>query len=82
MEIERPASLVKQGNLILFSTSLKVSDFLIPNFYSIERLDPENAKEKGYQRLLNKGRARKLAEYIISGLDTKDAFLPTSIFPE
>lgn len=80
MEIERPASLVKQGNLILFSTSLKVSDFLIPNFYSIERLDPENAKEKGYQRLLNKGRARKLAEYIISGLDTKDAFLPTSIF--
>ena len=80
MEIERPASLVKQGNLILFSTSLKVSDFLIPNFYSIERLDPENAKEKGYQRLLNKGRAKKLAEYIISGLDTKDAFLPTSIF--
>ena len=32
MEIERPASLVKQGNLILFSTSLKVSDFLILTF--------------------------------------------------
>jgi DGQHR domain-containing protein len=78
--ITRPASLVKQGNLLLYATSLKVSDFLIPNFYSIERLDPENANEKGYQRLLNKGRAKKLADYIVSGQNTKDAFLPTSVF--
>jgi DGQHR domain-containing protein len=78
--ITRPASLVKQGKLSLYATSLKVSDFLIPNFYSIERLDPENANEKGYQRLLNKGRAKKLAEYIVSGQSTKDAFLPTSVF--
>lgn len=79
-KIIRPASLVKQGNLTLYATSLKVSDLLIKNFYSIERLDPENANEKGYQRLLNKGRAKKLAEYIISGQDSKDSFLPTSIF--
>jgi len=78
--IIRPASLIKQGNLTLYATSLKVSELVIPGFYSIERLDPENAKEKGYQRLLNKGRAKKLADYIISGQDTKDAFLPTSIF--
>jgi DGQHR domain-containing protein len=78
--ITRPASLVRQGNLSLYATSLKVSDFLIPNFYSIERLDPENANEKGYQRLLNKGRAKKLADYIVSGQNTKDAFLPTSVF--
>jgi DGQHR domain-containing protein len=78
--ITRPASLVKQGNLSLYATSLKVSDFLIPNFYSIERLDPENANEKGYQRLLNKGRAKKLADYIVSGQNTKDSFLPTSVF--
>jgi hypothetical protein len=78
--IIRPASLIKQGNLILYATSLKVSDLLITNFYSIDRLDPENANEKGYQRILNKGRAKKLADYIISGQDTKDAFLPTSIF--
>jgi DGQHR domain-containing protein len=78
--IKRPASLVRQGNLSLYATSLKVSDFLIPNFYSIERLDPENANEKGYQRLLNKGRAKKLADYIVSGQNTKDAFLPTSVF--
>jgi DGQHR domain-containing protein len=79
-KITRPASLVKQGNLTLYATSLKVSDLIIPNFYSIERLDPENANEKGYQRLLNKGRAKKLADYIISGQEARDAFLPTSIF--
>lgn len=78
--ITRPASMVKQGDLTLYATSLKVSDLLIPNFYSIERLDPENASEKGYQRLLNKARAKKLADYIIAGQETRDAFLPTSIF--
>jgi len=78
--ITRSASLIQQGNLVLYATSLKVSDLLIPNFYSIDRLDPENANEKGYQRILNKGRAKKLADYIISGQDTKDAFLPTSVF--
>jgi DGQHR domain-containing protein len=79
-KITRPASLVKQGNLTLYATSLKVSDLLIPNFYSIERLDPDNANEKGYQRLLNKGRAKKLADYIVEGQKIRDAFLPTSIF--
>lgn len=78
--IVRPVSLVKQGDLTLYATSLKVSDLIIPNFYSIERLDPENASERGYQRLLNKSRARKLADYIVAGQETKDAFLPTSIF--
>jgi DGQHR domain-containing protein len=29
---------------------------------------------------LNKGRAKKLADYIVAGQETKDAFLPTSIF--
>lgn len=79
-KITRPASIVKQGDLTLYTTSLKVADLLIPNFYSIERLDPEFANEKGYQRLLNKGRAKKLADYVIAGQDTRDAFLPTSIF--
>lgn len=79
-KITRPASLIRQGDLTLYATSLKVSDLIIPNFYSIERLDPDNANEKGYQRLLNKGRAKKLANYIVAGQETRDAFLPTSIF--
>jgi len=79
-KITRPASLIKQGNLTLYATSLKVSDLLMPNFYSIELLDPENADIRGYQRLLNKQRAKKLADYIVSGQESRDAFLPTSIF--
>lgn len=79
-KIVRPAALIRQGQLTLYSTSLKVSDLLIPNFYSVETLDPEDNNDKGYQRLLNKARAKRLADYIIEGQETKDAFLPTSIF--
>ncbi|HZH91373.1 MAG TPA: DGQHR domain-containing protein [Pyrinomonadaceae bacterium] len=78
--IVRPAALVKQGQLTLYSTSLKVSDLLIPGFYSVETLDPESENDKGYQRLLNRSRAKRLADYIVSGQETKDAFLPTSVF--
>ena len=79
-KIVRPAALVKQGQLTLYSTSLKVSDLLIQNFYNVETLDPDDDNDKGYQRLLNKARAKRLADYIINGQETKDAFLPTSIF--
>lgn len=79
-KIIRPAALVKQGALTLYVTSLKVSDLLISGFYSVETLDPEDPRDKGYQRLLNKTRAKKLADYIIGGQETNDAFLPTSIF--
>jgi len=76
--ITRAASLVRQGDLTLYATSLKVSDLLEPNFYSIDRLDPQN--DKGYQRVLNENRAKKLCNYILGGLEKRDAFLPTSIF--
>ncbi len=78
--IVRPAALIKQGQLTLYSTSLKVSDLLIPNFYNVETLDPDDENDKGYQRLLNKARAKRLADYIAEGQESKDAFLPTSIF--
>lgn len=78
--ITRPAAIVKQGALTLYATSLKVSDLLIPNFYSVETLDPDDSDDKGYQRLLNKARAKRLADYILGGQESKDAFLPTSIF--
>lgn len=78
--ITRPAALVTQGKLRLYTTSLRVSDLLIDGFYSIERLDPENPSDRGYQRLLNKARAKKLADYLIEGQESQDAFLPTSVF--
>ena len=55
--ITRPAALVRQGSLKLYSTSLKVSDLKRPNFYTISKLDPADAGP-GYQRLLNEGRAK------------------------
>ena len=49
-------------------------------FYKIETLDPDDINDRGYQRLLNKTRAKKLADYIVKGQDSHDAFLPTSVF--
>jgi DGQHR domain-containing protein len=77
--ITRPAALIRQGSLTLYATSLKVSDLKRPNFYTISKLDPDDAGP-GYQRLLNEGRAKRLAEYLVDGQIEKDAFLPTSIF--
>lgn len=74
------AAKVHQGSLVLYTTSMKVGDLITDGFYSVETLDPESADDNGYQRLLNKARAKKLADYVIRGQDNKDAFLPTSVF--
>jgi len=78
-KIKVSAARIKQGNLTLYTASIKVSDLLSENFYSIERLDPNNQRA-GYQRVLNETRAKKLAKYLISGLEAGDSFIPTSIF--
>lgn len=74
-----PAARVQQGTLSLFTTAIRVGDLLQPGFYTVETLDPDNS-DKGYQRLLNTARAKRLADYILAGQDTQDAFLPTSVF--
>jgi DGQHR domain-containing protein len=78
--IKIAAARIRQGALTLYATSMKVSDLLSEGFYSVETLDPEDSNDKGYQRLLNRGRAKKLADYIVKGQDSHDAFLPTSVF--
>ncbi|WOS65838.1 DGQHR domain-containing protein [Sinorhizobium fredii] len=75
-----PAARVRQGDLTLYATALKVRDLIRPGFYTVETLDPTDMDDKGYQRLLNKSRARKLADYVVKGQDARDAFLPTSVF--
>ena len=80
MELRLPAAKVQQGDLTLFSTAIKVKSLIQDNFYSVETLDPSGGSDSGYQRLLNKARARKLADYIVKGQDNQDAFLPTSVF--
>jgi DGQHR domain-containing protein len=59
---------------------MKVRDLVSDKFYSVETLDPEDKSDNGYQRLLNTARAKRLADYIVKGQDSKDAFLPTSVF--
>ena len=79
-KINIPAARVRQGDLLLYTTSMKVRDLMSDGFYSVEALDPEDTESKGYQRLLNRARARKLADYVLKGQDSNDAFLPTSVF--
>ncbi|MCS1411374.1 MAG: hypothetical protein M2R45_04574 [Verrucomicrobia subdivision 3 bacterium] len=78
--ITAPAARITQGNLKLFSTSLKVETLLQPDFCSVDRLDPKTPDHSGYQRLLSTARAKKLAGYILAGQEQMDAFLPTSVF--
>lgn len=80
VSISIPAARVRQGGLTLYSTALKVSDLIRQGFYAVETLDPEDDDDKGYQRILNKARAKKLADYVVKGQDAEDAFLPTSVF--
>jgi DGQHR domain-containing protein len=58
---------------------MKVRQLVSDGFYSVETLDPEDTNDKGYQRLLNTARAKKLADYIVKGQPSQDAFLPTSV---
>lgn len=76
--VERPAAKIRQGNLVLYTTSLRVSDLRRPNFYAIETLDPDEGT--GYQRVLNEARAKRLADYLLAGHKALEAFLPTSVF--
>jgi DGQHR domain-containing protein len=78
--IKIPAARAKQGDLVLYSTVLKVRDLASSGFYNVETLDPADTNDRGYQRLLNVARAKKLADYIVQGQDSHDAFLPTSVF--
>ena len=79
MTITVPAAKCTQGDLVLYSTSMKVKDLMQEGFYSVEKLDPEDDHDRGYQRVLNKNRAKKLADYLLKGQESQDAFLPTSI---
>jgi hypothetical protein len=46
---------------------MRVRDLAADNFYTVETLDPDNKDAKGYQRLLNTARAKKLADLYFEG---------------
>ena len=74
-----PAAKVTQGDLTLYSTAIKVENLIANDFYSVETLDPSSG-DKGFQRLLDRARAKKLSDYVVKGQENQDAFLPTSVF--
>ncbi|MGI9346486.1 MAG: DGQHR domain-containing protein [Gammaproteobacteria bacterium] len=79
MNITLPVAKSVQGDLVLYSTSIEVKNLVSPGFYSVEKLDPNDEERAGYQRVLNRARAKKLAGYILKGQESRDAFLPTSV---
>ncbi len=70
--------MVRQGSLTLFATSFTVGDFMRPDFYSIETLDPDESSS-GYQRVLDSKRTKKISGYFHKAWKDGDAFLPTSV---
>ena len=78
-EFRKPAVLIQQGKKKLFTTAFTVNEFMIPNFYTIDKLDTQ--EEKGFQRILQEERAKRLAKYMVeSWKQNGEAFLPSSIF--
>ena len=74
-KLSLPAARVRQGALTLYATSLKVKNLLAKNFIALRTLDPENDADGGFQRLLNRARAKKLADYILKGKDSERCIL-------
>jgi len=79
MIIERNAVRIQQGSLTLYATAFKVEHLLQDGFYKVDKLDADDTNS-GYQRILDNSRAKRLAQYLLDGLNDGDAFLPTSIF--
>ena len=71
-------TLVKQGNLRLFSARLSAKTLIDEKFCTAQRLNENTGK--GHQRALNEKRARELAGYILDSRHKRDGVFPSSIF--
>ena len=76
--ITRPAVKIQQGHLTLYLTYVTPRDFLISNFFDVDRLEPK--KDSGFQRILNETRANRLARHLRESFSEGYANLPTTIF--
>ncbi|MGI9440002.1 MAG: DGQHR domain-containing protein [Parvibaculales bacterium] len=78
-EFQFHAARVQQGDLEFYTTSVCVKDALSDGFYNVDHLDAET--DKGFQRILEKVRAKKIADYILKNIGTANGvFIPTAIF--
>lgn len=77
-EISRPAVEIQQGKLTVYLTYVTPAELVIPNFYTVEKLDPRSSA--GFQRVLDQRRANRLARHLREAVHKGYANLPTTIF--
>lgn len=77
-EISRPAVEIQQGKLTVYLTYVTHAELVIPNFYTVEKLDPRSSA--GFQRVLDQRRANRLARHLREAVHKGYANLPTTIF--
>lgn len=79
--VTRPAVRIEQGKLTLFLTYVTPRDLTTKNFYQVDKLEPAtDGSGKGFQRILNDGRANRLARHLREAFPEGYANLPTTIF--
>ena len=78
VEVSRAAVEIQQGNLTVYLTYVTPAELVIPDFYTVEKLDPQS--DAGFQRILDQRRANRLARHLKEAVDKGYANLPTSIF--
>ena len=74
----RPAVEIEQGNLVLYLTYITPLDLFSGNFYTVDSLEPQD--QKGFQRILNETRARRLSRHLTESHGEGYAHLPTTVF--
>ena len=75
--ISKPAVELRQGDRMLYITSFSASELTAHGFCSVDKLDPGD--DTGFQRVLEKPRAKQLAADMIKARVAAQAFLPTTI---
>ncbi len=74
----RQAVEIQQGNLTLYLTYITPLDLFGEDFYTVENLEPQD--QKGFQRILNETRARRLTRHLTESHGGGYAHLPTTVF--
>ena len=75
--IVKPAVEIRQGERVLYLTSFTAAEFAMRGFFDVDVLDPDG---RGYQRILEEKRCKRMASYMMDMRLEKKAFLPTSTF--
>ena len=74
----RTAVQITQGTLNLYLTYVTPEDLFADDFYTVDELEPST--QDGFQRILDDGRANRLARHLTEANPEGYAHLPTTVF--